>query len=278
MLHWSRIRRSKAMNLHKRSLRRGGFTLVELLVVIGIIAILASLLMPALSKARERAIRVQCASNLRQWGIALQAYAAGNKGYFPVNVATFGGWDLSWVARQVAEFQEQYLVPLGNSATHAAIGNESHTSFCPTQEWHRVGHPSNPAIGNELLGYFYLPHRSTHDQPGTNYAPPSNPDGKGWVEKKKFAGEFKKAPIMMDMIQGHPPAWGDLGAPYPSHLNQKASKTAMNPRVPGSRLAPVFGANYLYEDGHVEWYTPDAVEVGATVGGWECFYKVYVEK
>jgi prepilin-type N-terminal cleavage/methylation domain-containing protein/prepilin-type processing-associated H-X9-DG protein len=67
----------------KGTSRKTGFTLVELLVVIGIIALLISILLPSLNKARETANRVKCQSNLSQMGKALLLYSNENKGAFP---------------------------------------------------------------------------------------------------------------------------------------------------------------------------------------------------
>src|SRR5829696_7403637 len=68
----------------RQGFRRAGFTLVELLVVIGIIAILIALLLPTLAKAREQANRTACLSNLRQLSVAAVRYAHENRGMFPI--------------------------------------------------------------------------------------------------------------------------------------------------------------------------------------------------
>jgi len=74
---------------------RRGFTLIELLVVIAIIAILAALLLPALSKAKAHALAIQCMNNTRQLAVAWKLYTDDSIGFFPPNED--GAGNVSWV-------------------------------------------------------------------------------------------------------------------------------------------------------------------------------------
>ena len=102
---------------------RKAFTLVELLVVIGIIALLISILLPALNKARDNANTVACLSNMRQFTAASANYAAENKGYIIPCGTPKAGW---WCNIMV---DNKYLTYTGDGGTSPQVKS---IFFCPS--------------------------------------------------------------------------------------------------------------------------------------------------
>ena len=230
----------------------GGFTLVELLVVIGIISILISILLPALSGAREQAKRATCASNLRQMGQALAMYVGDWKYYPGCQVSRAGGTYAVWPLRL-----RNYL-----------NGNQD-LFYCPSRDincrWERkIG--INPTASDQDEGWGYR-----HDE---TLLPVSTPFSYGY---NIWGATGFTAPVRY--LNGHG-LGGQLAPTTPDHSCYQLKYTKVRQAEgmiaitdtstpsgsfnfdvqpngdPGEYPGAIHsgGSNVLFCDGHVLWY------------------------
>jgi prepilin-type N-terminal cleavage/methylation domain-containing protein len=116
-----------------------GFTLVELLVVIGIIALLVAILLPSLGRAREQARQTACLSNLRQLGMMYQLYANDNHDQIPLGYDTGEPWTGYFI-------YDGGSYPLMGCLYNANLFTTPQAFYCPSQldaRW-QVATPENP--------------------------------------------------------------------------------------------------------------------------------------
>jgi prepilin-type N-terminal cleavage/methylation domain-containing protein/prepilin-type processing-associated H-X9-DG protein len=234
-----------------RHLKRIGFTLVELLVVVGIISVLVAILLPALAKAREQANRVACASNLRQMYHCLYMY------------------EMAWKQLPVGNWYETILVSESSHQTlRDRFGLTPGLTVCPSAEAYA---PPNDYIykwmDDDVFGkmtYRYCAGWGDHIDPPANTPTVDDTSGAGWYLNgwqlyrwtlwqngyypRRWIGRTRSPsdfPMMMDVA-----LWGG-----PSHYTYIVGGSRKPPRsnhnFKGSIEAA--GQNVLMMDGHVEW-------------------------
>ena len=234
--------------------RRRAFTLVELLVVVGIIALLIALLMPALQKSRYEAQVTACSARLQQFVAALGVYANENKGKLPrydlnfVDAAVYGNlWDVS--PEFYDTFRTRYALP------HEAM-------FCPLsrEEFVGGGWRQTWRDGVYRIGYaVWVPRRH-----GVAVIPPAPDDGQSimyTLETTAFCGPQRQG----DGVANHNPVVTDLlmskwwERVLPCADASKAKTEDLTPESQHVYRDKVHSFNAGFADGHVERMRPDEV-------------------
>ena len=203
--------------------RRSGFTLVELLVAIGILAALVGLLFPVLTRARRKAHEAKCQSNLRQIGLALSMYAQDNDGLFPLT----GNPD-----------------PVPNTwraAIFPYVGNPQ-LLLCPAE---RVSPPFDGTLSDWSLKSGYAMN-AVHWQMG-----PPSPPGLWWTHESSI--ELPAETI--HVVEGS--GSYELSNPDPAPAGGSNEHGFIRDDTAGRRHSG--GANYLFCDGHVKHLKPTQV-------------------
>ncbi|HZN67183.1 MAG TPA: DUF1559 domain-containing protein [Tepidisphaeraceae bacterium] len=230
--------------------RHRGFTLVELLIVIGIIGVLVGLLFPAVSAARESARKATCASNLRQIGAALIAYGSDNDRKVPMHVGNGNNWlwDIPIATRdaivKAGAVRNSFYCPSGDLQNNNTLWN--YPSGLPTAgggDWHvggywwlmqRVG-PNNVArTPLENRSFQFLRYDPVRDKHRLNLRTAFDQPRAAELELVTDSTISRNAPPNR-LFTG-------INGGFPSHRSNHLKR--------GNKAD---GANILFMDGRVEW-------------------------